>query len=185
MLRLAPNLTPASATYSQDGASNQSSCFTRQRTKKGTHRFDALASWQGNRWVVCFCRFAPDRYGAWCSQGTACACCSGLGACPTSPLSCLHCAVDLFGILSAFLPLHGSANLCAEPLVASAERLIQNRARERFGATRQKERFSHCSLTDVLAWMYVSITFSSVPCASRMYSTASRAAPCPPREDVS
>jgi hypothetical protein len=37
----------------RDAASNVSSCSTWQLTyKKLIHRFDAQASWQGNRWVI-------------------------------------------------------------------------------------------------------------------------------------
>ena len=48
----------------RDAASNVSSCSTWQLTyKKLIHRFDAQASWQGNRWVISFfCRFAPTRH---------------------------------------------------------------------------------------------------------------------------
>ena len=42
----------------------------------------------------------------------------------------------------------------------------------------------YCSLIDVRAVTYAAIAFSSVPCACRMYSTASRAAPSPPAEGV-
>jgi len=45
----------------RDAASNVSSCSTWQ-LKNWSTGSDAQASWQGNRWVIYFCRFAPNRY---------------------------------------------------------------------------------------------------------------------------
>lgn len=64
----------------RDAASNVSSCSTWQLTyKKLIHRFDAQASWQGNRWVISFCCFAPNQPRAISTPATICSLLSRLG----------------------------------------------------------------------------------------------------------